>query len=148
MRDVVRISAYQKSLQPNQPRNDFRCSNRNPAVIAFPNAFQLRLDHWLHFAWVVDDAKCIVVTHVCVSVCLSAAACPHYCTDPDVTGGSGRGCPLVVHYWTDLQSVYRLRCYGNITRTLVTSLFPSREGITNYHIGPHRTTSDYVGPHH
>jgi len=32
---------------------------------------------------------------VCVSVCLSAAACPHYCTDPDVTWGSGRGCPLV-----------------------------------------------------
>jgi len=30
---------------------------------------------------------------------LSAAACPHYFTDPDVTWGSGRGCPLVVHYW-------------------------------------------------
>ena len=25
----------------------------------------------LHFAWVVDDAKCIVVTRVCLSVCLS-----------------------------------------------------------------------------
>ena len=25
--------------------------------------------HLLHFAWVVDDAKCIVVTRVCVSVC-------------------------------------------------------------------------------
>jgi len=24
---------------------------------------------------------------VCVPVCLSAAACPHYCTDPDVTWG-------------------------------------------------------------
>jgi len=45
------------------------------------------------FAWVVDDSKCIVVTRVCVSVCQSAAACPHYCTDPDVTWGSGRGCP-------------------------------------------------------
>ena len=54
---------------------------------------------------------------VCLSVCLSAAACPHYCTDPDVTRGSGRGCPLVVHYWADLQSVHGLRCYGNITRT-------------------------------
>jgi len=30
---------------------------------------------------------------VCVSVCLSAAACLHYCTDPNVTCGSGRGCP-------------------------------------------------------
>jgi len=25
----------------------------------------------LHFAWVVDDAKCIVSTHICVCVCLS-----------------------------------------------------------------------------
>ena len=72
--------------------------------------------HDIHFAWVVDDAKCIVVTQVCVSVCLSAAACPHYCTDPDVTWMSGRGCLLVVHYWADLQSVYGLCCYGNITR--------------------------------
>jgi len=50
-----------------------------------------------------DDAKCIVVdmwsrasvcVSVCVSVCLlSAAACPHYCTDPDATSRSGRGCP-------------------------------------------------------
>jgi len=63
--------------------------------------------------------------HLCV--CLSAAACPHYCMDPDVTWGSGRGCPPVVHYWADLQSVHGLRCYGNITRTLVTSLRPSRD---------------------
>jgi len=34
---------------------------------------------------------------LCVSVCLSAAACPHYCTDPEVSWGSGRGCLLVVH---------------------------------------------------
>jgi len=30
---------------------------------------------------------------VCLSVCLSAAACLHYCKDPDVTQGSGRGAP-------------------------------------------------------
>jgi len=34
-----------------------------------------------------------------------------YCTDPDVTLGNGRGCPLVVHYWVDLQSVQEFRCY-------------------------------------
>jgi len=39
----------------------------------------------LHFACVVDDAKCIVVTRVCV--CLSAAACLHYCTAQDVSWG-------------------------------------------------------------
>ena len=74
-------------------------------------------DSLLHFARVVDDAKCIVVTRLCVCpcVCLSIAVCPHYCTDPDVTWGRGRGCPLVVHYWVDLQSVHGLRCYGNIT---------------------------------
>jgi len=73
----------------------------------------------LYFAWVVDDAKCIVVTRVCVSVCLSAAVRPHYCTDPDVTWGRGRGCPLAVHCWADLQSVHGLRCYGDITWNLV-----------------------------
>ena len=83
---------------------------------------------FLHFAWVVDDAKCIVVTRVCVSVsvcvclcvCLSAAIRPHYCTDPDVTWGHGRGCPLVVHCWADFQSGHGLHCCGNIMRTLVT----------------------------
>jgi len=48
-----------------------------------------------------------MVTHVClcvcvcvcvclsvyVSVCLSAAVRPHYCTDLDVTWGRNRGCP-------------------------------------------------------
>ena len=51
---------------------------------------------------------------LCVCLCLSAAACPHYCTDPDVNWGSGRGCPLVVHYRADLQSVHGMRCYGNV----------------------------------
>jgi len=70
----------------------------------------------LHFAWVEEHEKCIVVTRVClcVCVCLSAAACLQYCTDLDVTWGNGRGCPLVVHYWADLQSVHGLCCYGNI----------------------------------
>jgi len=54
--------------------------------------------------------------HARLRVCLSAAACLHYCTDPDVTWGSGRGCPLVVHYWADLQSVHRLRCCSKLTR--------------------------------
>jgi len=30
---------------------------------------------------------------VCLSVCPSAAACTHYCTDPDVTWGNSRGAP-------------------------------------------------------
>jgi len=43
---------------------------------------------------------------LCLSVCLSAATCLRYCTDPGVTWRSARGCPLVVHYWADLQSVH------------------------------------------
>ena len=33
----------------------------------------------------------MLVTAVCVSVCLFLAAFPHYCTDPDVGWGNGRG---------------------------------------------------------
>ena len=53
-----------------------------------------------------------------LSVCASVGPRPYAhttaCTDPDVTWGRGRGCPLVVHYWADLQSGHGLRCYGNI----------------------------------
>jgi len=54
---------------------------------------------------------------VCITVCLSLAAFPHYCTDPNVSWGNGRWCPLVVHYWADLHSLhgtYGFRCYDNI----------------------------------
>jgi len=62
-----------------------------------------------------DHARLCVCLSVCLSVCVcrSAAACLHYCTDPDVTWESGRGCPIVVHYWADFQSLHGLRCYGN-----------------------------------
>jgi len=62
------------------------------------------------------ERLCVYVC-VCLCACLCVAACLHYCTDPDVTCRSGRGCPLVVHYWADLQSVHWLCCCGNITRT-------------------------------
>jgi len=70
----------------------------------------------------IDDAKCIVVTRVCLCVC--AFVClslrgrmPTLLHGSGCNLGSGRGCPLVVHYWADLQSVHGLRCYGNIMRT-------------------------------
>jgi len=68
--------------------------------------------------------------HARLCVCLSAAACPHYCTDPDVTWGNSRGCPLVVHYWADLQLVHGLRCYGNIMQTLVITSLPPPHDMT------------------
>jgi len=53
---------------------------------------------------------------LCMCVCLSLATFLHYCTDLDITWGNGMGCPLVVHYWADLQSVHGFRCYDNIAR--------------------------------
>jgi len=69
--------------------------------------------------------------HMHLCVCLSTAACLHYCTDPDVTCGSGSRCPIVVHYWADLQSVHGLCCYGNIMRTLVASYKSEREMLAS-----------------
>ena len=37
--------------------------------------------------------------HGRLSVCLSVAAFPHYCTDPDISWGNAWGCRLVVYYW-------------------------------------------------
>ena len=51
---------------------------------------------------------------VCLCVCLSLAAFQDYCTDPNVAWENGKGCPLVVHCWADLQSVHAFRCYENI----------------------------------
>jgi len=59
-------------------------------------------------------SRAYVYLCVCICVCLSAAAFAHYCTDPDVTWGMVWGCPLVVHYWADLQSVHGFRCNDSI----------------------------------
>jgi len=64
----------------------------------------------LHFAWGIAEAKCILVMPVCLSVCLSLAAFPHYCMDLHVTWGNGRGCRLVVRYWAYLQSMHGFCC--------------------------------------
>jgi len=50
-------------------------------------------------------------------MCLWLAAFPHYCTDPDVTWGNGRGCHLVVQYWVNLQLVHGFCCCDNIAWT-------------------------------
>ena len=74
----------------------------------------------LHFAWGVAEAIYILITAiVCLSVCLcvvslSLAAFPHYCMDLNVTWGNDRGCPVVVQFWADLQSLHGFRCYDNI----------------------------------
>jgi len=72
-----------------------------------------------------------VVTRVCVSVCVSVRGhTPTLLHGPGCNLGHDRGCHLVAHYWADSQSWHGLRCYDNITRTLVTSLRPSRDMTT------------------
>ena len=61
-------------MWPVQARSEF----------TMENDYINRCIGWLVAARIAD-AKCIVVTRVCVSIRLSAAACLHYCTDPDVT---------------------------------------------------------------
>ena len=52
---------------------------------------------------------------VSLAVCLSVPRrIPTLLHGPGCNLGNGRGCPLVVHYWADLQSVHGFRCYGNI----------------------------------
>ena len=48
--------AWAKGCGRIKVNGNFRCLERGSTL--------------LHFAWVVDDAKCIVVTRACVSVCL------------------------------------------------------------------------------
>jgi len=70
----------------------------------------------------VSRRRCeMYIGHARLCVCLSLASLPHYCTNPDVTWRSGSGYPLVVHYWTDLQSVHGSRCYDNIAQTWIIS---------------------------
>ena len=59
----------------------------------------------------VSRGRCeMCIGHPCV--CLSLAASPYYCMDPDVTWGNGRGA-AVVHCWADLQSVHGFCCCDN-----------------------------------
>jgi len=58
----------------------------------------------LHFTWVIDDMKMwnVYWSRVSLSLCvfLSVAACPRYCTDPDVTWGNGSG--FAIGAWLSL----------------------------------------------
>jgi len=74
---------------------------------------------WSRASVCVCVCMCLCVwLSVCLCVCLSLCPRPHaYTIARTVTWGSGRGCPLVVHYSADLQSVHGLRCCGNVTRT-------------------------------
>jgi len=96
------------------------CQQTSEANKMWLKAWMINID-LLHFAWVVDDATCILVTRLCVcplSVCLSVLRrIPALLHGRGCNMGNGRGCPLVVHYWADLRSVHRFRCHDNIAPT-------------------------------
>jgi len=68
------------------------------------------LVYFLHFAWSAAEAKCILVMAVCVSV---PCHIPTLLQRPGCRLRNGSECPVVVHYWMDLQSVHGFRCYDN-----------------------------------
>jgi len=52
------------------------------------------------------------ISHESVSVCLSVPRrIPTLLHGPGCNLGNGRWCPLVVHYWADLQSVHGFHSY-------------------------------------
>jgi len=63
---------------------------RPMSIVAKRSPISATAEHLLYFVRVTDDTKCILVHG---SACLSLTAFPHYCTDPDVTWGNGRGHP-------------------------------------------------------
>jgi len=64
------------------------------------------------------------IGHGCLCVCLSVPRrIPTLLQGPGCNLGNGRRCPLVVHYWADLQSVHGFRCYDDkhVCKPLYTS---------------------------
>ena len=61
---------------------------------------------------------------ICLPVPLRISTLLHIkYTDPDVTWGNGRECPLVVHYSVDLQLVHGFHCYDNIHVCILIALY-------------------------
>jgi len=68
----------------------------------------------------------ILATAACVSVCVCMSVprrIPTPLHGPGCNFGNGRGCPLVVRYWADLQSVHGFRCYGTTHVYKLTALY-------------------------
>jgi len=91
-----------KVLHPTRYQIGYFGTDRVPTVFTF-RVRRSRGEIYMH------------IGHGRLCVHLSLAAFPHYCTDPDVSWGNGRECPLVVQYLADLQSVHGFRCYEKNT---------------------------------
>jgi len=85
---------------------------------------------------------------VSLSVCLSPAAFRHYRTDPDVTWGNGRGSPVAVHYWADLQLVHGFRCYDNIQVCKIIVLYTANVYSAEQEMSASTCTRSMAGLHY
>jgi len=100
-----------------------------------------------HLAWGIAEVKCIVVMAVCVSVYLSLETLLHHCMDTAVTWANGRRCPLVVHYWADLQSLHGFRCFDNIHVCKLIALYTTNAYSANCVISASACTCSMYGYH-
>jgi len=91
------------------------------------------LIYWPKYAVIVQyDVNGLLITyrvsrrwheigHARLCICLCVCPRPHahataWTLDATWENGGGALCPLVMHYWADLQSVHGFRCYDSIGR--------------------------------
>jgi len=84
--------------------------------------------------------------HGRLCVCLRAYPSPHShtTTRTRINLGHHTGCPPVVHYWADLQSMHGFRCCGNMhvcNLSLLTSNMYRGKGETSATAGSRSMTS-------
>ena len=108
--DVVR-----RLLQPRRLHVEVRRRLQRQQEGRRPHSHLSRL--LLHFARVVDDAKCMFVTHVCLCVGVRPSPHAHATSRTRMQLWGMVGVPLVVHCWVDLQSVHGFCWYDNTDRT-------------------------------
>jgi len=95
----------------------FECLQTNDALLAMAFEPTDYHNHCYYYYYIITF--CVrhgrgemYIGHDCLSVCLSLAAFPHYCTDPDVTWGNGRG---VLSLCTIGQMCNRCTCFIALT---------------------------------
>ena len=83
---------------------------------------------------------------LCVCLRVYPSPHPHTTTRTRINFGHHTGCPPVVHYGADLQSMHGFRCYGNIhvcNLSLLTSNMYTAKGETSATAGSRSMTSSF-----
>ena len=89
LKAVKRLILYTNTLFSTAMKNDFSKTHSHSLIQkTFTALITFRVSRRRREMYCGHSRLC-----VCLSVCLSAAACLHYCTDPDVTWGRVVGMP-------------------------------------------------------